>query len=98
MAEEQVSTLIKSLTDTVEELKRMQSENARVYEENSRLQNEMIVMLKERGEETKSSDGSSTTNPKQRGEDEANESAMNRSLSGRSRPFKCKPTRPKVEN
>ena len=92
VTEDQVGALIKSLTETVEEVKRMQAENTKVYEENSRLQHQMIEMLRE-----KNGDAGLAGSLKQRNGDEADGSILNQSMSVRARPFKCKPTRPKVE-
>ena len=87
MTSEQMNTLFKSLQDTMEEMKRMQAENSKIYEENNRLQNEMIHMLRERKEaETEA-----------RSHEEANGSFLNQSMAVKGRPYRCKPTRPKVE-
>ena len=87
---EQMTSLFQTLQDTMEGMKRMQTETSRVYEENNRLQSEMIQLLKEKNE-AKTEEANMTSHG------ETNGSFLNQSMTTKGRPYRAKPTRPKVE-
>lgn len=106
ITEEQIEAMINAMKEATEEMKHVRGESARISAENAQLQKDMTKLLKERPDTKHLEELNGDVRDDFTGRDDfAGNPNMDRSsmfdrygnMNVRSRPFKAKPTRPKIE-